>query len=217
MNEQDILNTLMRNPEFKKALKELLLHNKDLSSELGLGTTEKNVYVWCAEMTDVAGGVFYHPIIAPESTMMMPDIDYMMNVDNYSMMASENQFEAYRYEPMVKMFNTAYRSIPVRLIAVPVSTFNKLEEALVALVSNIIEEVSNCFDHLDRIAAMTNTPADIMKMQLLMSVFGHMTTVAACFDREMTVQDSTDHDYCNMYETDSCDDYDDFDDYDDYD
>ena len=216
MNEQ-ILKTLMANPEFKKAFKDMLLHNKDLAAELGLNTAApSNVFVWCAEMTDVNGSVFYHPIIAPETQMLIPNIDYMMNVDNYSMMASENQFEAYdKYESTVKLFRSVYGRIPVKLIAVPQETYNKLNTALVVLVTNIIEEVNNCFDHMDRIAVMANTKADVLKMQLLASVFGNMTTVAACFDQEMAIHDSANHDY-NVPEE-EYDEYDEDDEWDDED
>ena len=211
MNEQ-ILKTLMANPEFKKAFKDMLLHNKDLAAELGLNeAVAKNVFVWCAEMTDANGGIFYHPIVAPNTAMMITSIDYMMNVNNYSMMASENQFEAYdKYEHTVTMFRSVYGRIPVKLIAVPQETYEKLSIALVTLVTSIIEEVNNCFDHLDRIALMANTKADVLKMQLLASVFGNMTTVASCFDQDMEIYDSSTHDYdVHEDEYDECDEEDD--------
>ena len=217
MNEQNILKTLMQNPAFKEALREMLIHDQDMAAELGVGVAAKNVYVWCAEMTDAnTGRVFYHPIIAPEKPMLMPDINYMMNVENYSMMASEDQFEAYKYESMIKMFRSVYGNIPTKLIAVPEATYERLAEALLILVVNILDEINRCFDHLDRISAMANMPADMMKMNLIASVFGNMTTVAACFDREMEVHDSKSHDYTIHEEEDEDDDFDDDDEEEDY-
>jgi hypothetical protein len=113
------------------------------------------------------------------------------------------------------MFRSAYGSVPVRLIAVPRSLFNNLSNALTTLVTNIIREVDNCFDHLERVAVMANMPKDMLKMNLLMSVFGNMTTVAACFDHEMAMHDSTNHDYTVM--GDDEDDEDEDDEYEDYD
>jgi hypothetical protein len=210
MNEQQMLTVLMKNPEFKKAFKEMLLHDKDLAAEFGMPAQEKNIYVWCAEMTSVSGDAFYHPIVIPANGMMITDVDFMMHPENYTMMASENQFDAYEHEPILKMFRSAYGSVPVRLIAVPEDTFAKLKIALSVLVTNIIGEVNNCFDHIDRIAVMANTKAEMLKMNLLASIFGNMTTVAACFDREMNLHDSKDHEYVveDNYDYDGYDDED---------
>jgi hypothetical protein len=211
MNEKDLLATLMRNPAFRRALKELMLHDANLANELGAGRTpDPIVHVWCAEMYDVnGGGTYYHPIIVPSNTAM--SLESMMMVDNYTMMASEDQFEAYGYENMVNMFRSVYRNIPVRLIAVPKKTYDALKNSLTILVSNVLSEAQKCFTHFDNIAAMTRTNADMLKMQFLASVFNSMTTISSCFDRDMNLSDSADHEYdlSNHDEDDYVDDCDD--------
>ena len=194
MNEQNILNTLLQNPIFKQALKELMLTDAKLANDLGVtARPEPNVYVWCAEMHEARGGIYYHPIIIPNGQVM--SLDAMMQVDNYIMMASENQFEAYDYEDMLNMFRMVHRDINVKMIAVPKNVYNELLNSLTVLVSNILAEAEKCFIHFDNIAAMTRTRADMMKMQMLASVFNQMTTISSCFDRDMNVHDSADHDY----------------------
>jgi hypothetical protein len=194
MNEQQILKTLMQNPIFKQALKELMLTDAKLANDLGVTTRpEPNVYVWCAEMHEVHGGIYYHPIIIPKTQAMT--LETMMQVDNYAMMASENQFEAYDHEPMINMFRMVHPNIAVKMIAVPKKVYDDLLNSLTILVSNILIEAEKCFVHFDNIAAMTRVNADMMKVQLLASVFSQMTTISSCFDREMGVLDSTDHQY----------------------
>lgn len=205
MNEQAILRGLMQNPAFKNALREMLLHDKDLAAQMGINGGG-NVYVWCAEMHDVNGGVFYHPIVtAASGAMVMPSVDEMMDVSNYVMLADEDQFEAYKYEDTVRLFRSVYGSVPVKLIAIPKDTFENLRTALLVLVTNIVGEINKCFDHLNIIAAMSNTKVDMLKMILLASVFGRMSTVAACIDREMNIHDSANHEYVTQGEIDTCD------------
>ena len=194
MNEQQILKTLMQNPIFKQALKELMLTDAKLANDLGVTSrTEPNVYVWCAEMHEVNGGIYYHPIVIPKTQVM--DLNAMMSVDNYAMMASEDQFEAHDYEHMVNMFSMVHRHITVKMIAVPKHVYSDLLNSLTVLVTNIMAEAEKCFVHFDNIAAMTSVNADMMKVQLLASVFSQMTTISSCFDREMSVHDSADHQY----------------------
>jgi hypothetical protein len=84
-----------------------------------------------------------------------------------------------------------------------------LLNSLTVLVSNILAEAEKCFAHFDNIAAMTRTNADMMKMQMLASVFNAMTTVSSCFDREMNVVDSSEHEYSQPdIDVDDCDDED---------
>lgn len=207
MNERQILETLMRNPVFKRALKEMMLNDTQLARELGLSMRmEPVVHVWCAEMHDIGGGVYYHPIIIPGSTEM--NLEAMMMVSNYTMMASENQFEAYDFEPMVNMFRSVHCGIPVKLIAVPKKTFESLQNYLTILVSSVLVEAEKCFAHFDAIAAMTRVDASMLKMKMLASVFGSMTTVSSCFDRDMNICDSADHEYDfgnNEEDWDECD------------
>ena len=204
MNEQQILKTLMQNPVFKQALKELMLTDVKLANDLGVtARPEPNVYVWCTEMHEASGGIYYHPIIIPKDQVMY--LDAMMQVDNYIMMASENQFEAYDYENMLNMFRMVHSGINVKLIAVPKKMHNELLNSLTVLVSNILAEAEKCFVHFDNIAAMTRVNADMLKMQMLASVFNQMTTISSCFDREMNIVDSTDHQYKDPNEDDCVD------------
>lgn len=217
MNEHNILNTLLQNPVFKQALKELMLTDAKLANDLGVtARPEPNVYVWCAEMHEVSGGIYYHPIIIPKTQTM--DLGSMMDVDNYVMMASEDQFEAHDYEYMVNMFRMVHRNIAVKMIAIPKHVYNDLLNSLTVLVTNVLAEAEKCFVHFDNIAAMTRVNSDMMKVQLLASVFSQMTTISSCFDREMNVHDSKDHEYdmgdsededeWDDCEDDECDEYD---------
>lgn len=203
MNEQQILKTLMQNPAFKQALKDLMLTDAKLANDLGVtARPEPNVYVWCTEMHEIRGGIYYHPIVIPKTQAM--DLDAMMQVDNYAMMASEDQFEAHDYEYMVNMFRMVHPGIAVKMIAVPKKVYNDLLNSLTILVSNVLAEAEKCFVHFDNIAAMTRVNADMIKMQMLASVFNQMTTISSCFDREMNVHDSADHQYEDERE-DNCD------------
>lgn len=206
MNEQNILNTLLQNPIFKQALKELMLTDAKLANDLGVtARPEPNIYVWCAEMHEVRGGIYYHPIIVP-NTMAM-NLDAMMQVGNYTMMASEDQFEAHDYEHMIHMFRMAHPNIPAKLIAVPKKVYEELLNSLTILVSNILIEAEKCFVHFDNIAAMTRVNTNMMKVQMLASVFSQMTTISSCFDREMSVHNSADHQYEDPH-ADDCEDED---------
>jgi hypothetical protein len=215
MNEQQILETLMRNPVFKRALKEMMLNDTQLAREIGMAMrVEPVVYVWCAEMHDVRGGIYYHPIIVPGSSAM--DLETMMMVNNYIMMASEDQFKAHEFEPMANMFRAVYPRIPVRLIAVPKKTFESLQNYLTILVSSVLVEAEKCFEHFDAISAMTRVDSSMLKMQMLASIFNSMTTVSSCFDRDMNICDSEDHEY-DFGNDEECDEYDEEYDEDDYD
>lgn len=212
MNEQQILANLMKNPDYRAAMRQLILNDKDLAEEVC--PTSKSAYVWCAEMVDQNTGVtYYHPIVVPNKTMTA-ELESMMDVNNYAMLASMDQFEAYEEEPTVKMFTSVYgQKYPIRLITVPEDVFNRLLAALTALVVSILNEVRQCFVHMDNIARMSNTDADMMKMRFISSVFGCMTTVDACFDKNMEISDSSNHDYV-VYEEDD-EEYDEEDDWED--
>ena len=195
MNEQQILANLMRDPAYRHALRNLMLQDKDLANDV-CPEQGNNAYIWCAEMVDQNTGItYYHPVVIP-STQMSMDMDSLMSVDNYTMMVSFDQFEAYEHEPMVKMFTSVYGDrYPIRLITVPEDVYAKLEAALISLVTSILNEIEQCFTHIDAIARMSNSDATMLKVRLIGSVFGNMTTVSACFDRNMDVADSEGHDY----------------------
>ena len=109
---------------------------------------------------------------------------------------------------MVNMFRAVHYGVPVKLIAVPKSTFDSLQNHLTILVSSILVESEKCFAHFDAISAMTRVDASVMKMKMLASVFSSMTTVSSCFDRDMNICDSTDHEYDfgnNEEDWDECD------------
>lgn len=196
MNEQQILANLMRDPAYRKALQALMLEDKDLARDVCPEDTHKIAYVWCVEMVDKNTQTpYYHPLVVPGQNMSM-DLDAMMDTSNYTMLSAFDQFEAYDHEPMVNMYQSVYgRMYPIRLISVPEETYAKLVAALTSLVESILCEINQCFAHMDNIARMANTDATMMKMRFIGSVFGKMTTVAACFNRDMDVVDSESHDY----------------------
>jgi hypothetical protein len=207
MNEQQILANIMKNPAYREAFRRLLIEDKDLARAVCPEQNNAAAYIWCAEMTDQNTGiVYYHPVVIPQTGMSM-DMGSLMDVNNYTMMVAFNQFEAYDHEPMVKMFTSVYGDrYPIRLISVPEETYVELAAALTSLVTAILSELEQCFDHLDSVARMSNTDATMLKVRLIGSVFGNMTTVAACFDREMNVVDSEDHDYhVEVEEDEDCD------------
>jgi hypothetical protein len=92
------------------------------------------------------------------------------------------------------------------MIAVPRKVYDDMLNSLTVLVSNVLAEAEKCFVHFDNIAAMTRTNADMMKMQMLASVFNQMTTISSCFDREMNVHDSAAHEYILDPQGEDCED-----------
>ena len=224
MNEKEILKNLMRNPAFRNAMKELLLHDDDLARNVVKVhvVQPKTTHVWCAELETVDGEKYYHPIIVPKGCtggFMAPTLDYLMDVDNYTMMSSENQFEAYEYEHMAKMLERFHNNVRVMLVAIPSSTFTRLKSALNNLVATVLVEAEQCFGHLDNIARLTHTNADMMKTQFVSSIFANMSVLSCCIDNELHVSNSENHDYVldlDAEEDDECtwheDDEDDYDD-----
>jgi hypothetical protein len=207
-NDGNLLKSIETNAERFKMdgqLKQILINDRTLADELGVSANPDVVYVWCAELNRVDGELYYHPIIIPkgaEQGFTMPTLDCMLNVDYYSMMASENQFEAYRYENTAKMLELCHNNVHVKMISVPKTVYEKLRTALTTLVSAILDEAIQCFGHIDNIARMTHVDADMMKSQFIAGIFAKMTVVSSCFDQEMNVLDSTEHDYVLDIETD---------------
>lgn len=217
MNEKATLEILMRNPAFRNALKELVIRDEALAKELGVGG-EKQMYVWCVEMVTAEGTPYYHPLVVP-ARMGMATMEEMLDVNFYQMMASEDQFDVYKYESMVNMFKSVYTH-PVRMLSIPQSTYDTLVAALQTLIATILAEAEVCFVGMDNIARMTHTNAEQLKMQFMMNVFSNMTIVSSCIDQEMNVHDSGDHGYevqkrCDCYDDDCDEDDDDWDEEDD--
>lgn len=204
MNEKEILKNLMANSAFRKAFRDLMLEDVNLAEELGVGTNNETlVYVWCVELQNtIDGKKYYHPVVVPAEYSR--ELETMIQTNYYTMMCSENQFEAHGYDAKVDMMKCCV-PYPIRMIVMPKSTFEKLETALVELVESILEEAKKCFEHFDNIAKMTHQDADRMKVQLLMSIFNNMSVVAACVNQDMKIIDSSDHEYV----MDDGDDYDD--------
>lgn len=206
MNEQQILANLMKDPAYRQALRNLMISDKDLAKEVRI--EEKTlVYVWCAEMVDQNTGIkYYHPVIIPSTTMSM-EIDSLMDVGNYTMMYSFNQFESYKHEPIVKMFTSVWGDkYPIRLITIEEELYKRLDATLITLVTSILDEIENCFQHIDHIAKIANTDSNILKVRLIGSVFGNMTTVSACFNQGFEITNSESHDY--RIATEDCDEFD---------
>lgn len=206
MNEKDMLNVLMQNDDFKKALKELLFNDKALADALGVAPSEPPMYVWCVEMVNKDGNKYYHPAVIPASREIT--FENMQDISFYKMMGSANQFEAYQYESYVNMFRMMFVH-PIMLLSIPRSVYTKLEEALGNMVGAVIAEAEHCFAHIDKIARITHANADAMKAQFMMSIFANITVVASCIDQDMVVHDGEDHEYEVERRTFAEDDYDD--------
>ena len=204
MNEKATLEILMRNPAFRAALKDLVLRDEQLAKEIGVAA-EKQMYVWCVEMVTADGTPYYHPLVIPARTGFDVSMDEMLDVGFYQMMASEDQFDVYKYEYMVNMFKSVYTH-PVRMLSVPKTTYDALVVALHTLVATILAEAESCFVGMENIARLTHTNANRMKMQFMMSVFSNMTIVSSCIDQEMNVHDSENHGYEVQKRCDCCDD-----------
>lgn len=192
MNEKDMLNILMQNADFKKALKELLFNDQSLAAALGVAPSEPPMYVWCVEMVNKDGGKYYHPAVITASREIT--FENMKDVSFYKMMGSANQFEAYQYEQYVNMFRMMFVH-PIMLLSIPRAVYTKLEEALGNMVGAVIAEAEHCFTHIDNIARMTHANTDAMKAQFMMSIFANITVVASCIDQDMVVHDGEDHEY----------------------
>ena len=192
MNEKDMLNILMQNDDFKKALKELLFNDQSLAAALGVAPSEPPMYVWCVEMVNNDGNKYYHPAVIPASREIT--FENMKDVSFYKMMGSSNQFEAYQYEPYVNMFRMMFIH-PIMLLTIPRSVYDKLDEALRNMVSTVLAEAEPCFAHIDNIARMTHSNADAMKSQFMMSIFANITVVASSIDQDMIVHDGDNHEY----------------------
>ena len=192
MNEKDMLNILMQNDDFKKALKDLLFNDKSLAEALGVAPSEPPMYVWCVEMVNKDGKKYYHPAVIPAS--MEITFENMVDVSFYKMMASANQFDAYQYEHLVNMFKMMYVH-PIMLLTIPRSVYDKLDEALRNMVSAVLAEAEPCFAHIDNIARITHANADAMKSQFMISIFANITVVASCIDQDMVVHDGDNHEY----------------------
>lgn len=217
MEEKKLLEELLKSSSFREAFRQLMIEDPYLAGELGASKNSgSTVCVWCVEMETVDGKQFYHPIVIPNSDGMMPDVTMMMDPEYYTMMYTEDQFSAYDYEAKIDFMKSVYPNIKIRMLTIPKTTFEMLKESLHTLVVEILSEINSCFAHYERIEKLTHANMDLQKVELLSSVFGNMTVVATCINKDMSVIDSTAHayvpletnEYCCCCD-DDCDDYED--------
>lgn len=204
--EKEVLEKLMQNSTFRKAFRELMIDDPNLAEELGVnGKVNKTIHVWCVELTNANDGrKYYHPIVIPNFTY--PTLDAMMEVENYTMMYSEDQFGCFEYDPMIDMFRCMHPGKQVRMLTVPEEVFEQLKAALSSLVKSVLDELNATFIHLDKIATITHQDVTAQKMQLTMSLFNQLTTIDSCLNQALDVVDSTSHIYEETNEYDDCDD-----------
>ena len=192
---KEMLLKIMENEDVRKALKELIISNQDLANELGVGA-QQNVYVWCAELINLGDGeCYYHPIVVPKNEAMRnPTLEMLLDMDTYKMLGYEDQFAAYDNEHIARRLE-AMMPVSVKLLTIPRNTYNELNEGLYNLVGAILKECEACFNHFEAIARMTNTNADRMKANFIMSVFAQTSTVSMCLTKELMIENSDNHEY----------------------
>lgn len=185
-NNMSVLTAILNDKESCDFLKTLLM------SDAPAAVTSDIVHVWCAECVNrVDGKTYYHPVVTATD---IPTLDNLLNPNYYHMLADRNQFEAMKWEGYCQMAS-AMRGVRVRMIAVPSALYADLEKALTGLISKILEEAIQICDHMDRIGRYTRTSSESMKVNMLMGIFQNMDVLFECFDQNMVMSDSLDHDY----------------------
>lgn len=193
MNTRELIEKVLNNPEACELLQKLLI-----PVETPAPATKQNTwYVYCAEMTNNNDGKkYYHPVVSSANGYSMPSLDELMNPETYQMIAYQNQFDAHaekaKIDTIVRMTGQT-----ILLVNIPDETYQILDKALHDLMDNILAECEVVFESIDNIAKMTRKPAsgNAMKMSFMMSVLQNLDTLYECFDANMVVTDSEDHDY----------------------
>ena len=184
---RNLVNRVLNNEEACELLRKLLLPNTAPAAP----ASGPVWYVWCVDLVNKTDGkTYYHPVVT--SADMMPSLDAMMDVDNYIMLADQNQFAVRQWEPMMRMTGQH-----VMVVSIPDETYQALNTALKSLVAKILAEAEKMFEPLDNIAVLTRGQAngEQMKLMMLMRIFADMRVLFECVDQNMDIHDSSDHDY----------------------